>query len=1074
MPDGTSVDQLYIDISAKAVKANDAIDRLCGKLDRLSTSLRKVNGAQLTGLATGVQRLGSAMNTMNQIKTADFTRLATNLSKMGNIDVGKLNSAAVSISHIGKAINNIGPVSDNAQKFGELAKGIAQLGYKSSTKAIDNIPKLAIAMRDLMATLSKAPKVSQNLIDMTNALAKLARTGASSGRAVNSLSKSFNLFSSSSKKAKTSSFSLASAMGKVYATYWLLFRAFSKLKDAIDISSKLTEVQNVVDVTFGKYRNIVEDMSKTSITDFGMSELTVKEVSSRFQAMGTAMGIANKKVVSSSEFLAKKGVKAYGDLGSSMADVSVNLTKLTADMASFYNVEQKDVAEDLTAIFSGQTRPLRTYGLDLTEATLKEFALKNGIDANIKSMSQAEKTMLRYQYVMANTGAAQGDFARTANTWANQVRILKQNFEALGTVVGGTLINVFKPIVSALNVVIGKFIQFAKVVSESLGKIFGWEYQESGVSGVTNEMEDAADASSGVADGLDNAKNNAKKLKQQLQGFDELNVLSSDKDSSTPNNSNTGASGTSGTGDASSGKWEKTESIFKEYESSLDSLYKLGEYIGTTLTNTLNNINWENVYEGAKHFGSGLASFLNGLISPELFGALGQTIAGSINTALHVLNSFAETFEWKEFGKSLARGLTRFFETWDAKLTGETFSNFVRGILQSLTGFFETLSEDETFRTIGQKIVDFICGINWSGLLWDFGSLGIAFFKSVIDGLTGFAEGMADSVEEKMAPVWENLDNWFKENFKFKTPEIPTFDDLKSNFQEMINGLKTWWNDNVNLPEIKAPNVESIKEKIQEKWNHAKDWWNDKKEKLNNVSVTINSIYENLKAKWDYAKNWWKNKREKLSNVSVSVNSIYSKLKEKWDYAKTWWKKKSALSSVSISVKSIKDKLKSAWTTARNWWNKNKPSLSEITAKIKLPRLVVTWDTSTTAAKALQKLGLKGFPNFSVKYYAMGGFPEDGWFRANHGELMGKFDNGRTVVANNKQITQGIAEAVYQGNRENNALLRQELELMRRQNNLLSDILEKETGISAGELFSSVRQSANDYKRRTGRPAFSY
>ena len=125
MPDGTSVDQLYIEVNAKASKANDAIDRLCGKLDRLSTSLRKVNGAQLTGLATGVQRLGSAMNTMNQVKTADFTRLATNLTKMGNIDVAKLNSASVSISHIGKAINNIGPVSENAQKFGELAKGIA-------------------------------------------------------------------------------------------------------------------------------------------------------------------------------------------------------------------------------------------------------------------------------------------------------------------------------------------------------------------------------------------------------------------------------------------------------------------------------------------------------------------------------------------------------------------------------------------------------------------------------------------------------------------------------------------------------------------------------------------------------------------------------------------------------------------------------------------------------------------------------------------------------------------------------------------------------------------------------------
>lgn len=1002
MPDGTSVDQLYIEVNAKASKANDAIDRLCGKLDRLSTSLRKVNGAQLTGLATGVQRLGSAMNTMNQVKTADFTRLATNLTKMGNIDVAKLNSASVSISHIGKAINNIGPVSENAQKFGELARGIAQLGYKSSTQAIENIPKLATAMKNLMTTLSTAPKVSKNLIDMTNALAKLARTGSSSGKAVTSLSRSFDLFSRSSKKAQKSSFSLASAIGKVYATYWMLFRAFRLLKKSIDISSQLTEVQNVVDVTFGKQRNLIEEMSKTSITDFGMSELTVKEVSSRFQAMGTAMGIANQKVASSSEFLAKKGVTAYGDLGDSMANMSVNLTKLTADMASFYNVEQKDVAEDLTAIFSGSTRPLRTYGLDLTQATLQEWALKNGLDANVKSMSQAEKTMLRYQYVMDRTKNAQGDFARTANTWANQVRILKQNFQQLGSVLGETLINMFKPIVSGLNVVIGKFIQFAKVVSDSLGKIFGWKYQDTGVGGVTTELEDASDASEGVGGGLGKAADNAKKLKQQLQGIDELNVLTSDSGSGGSGGSGGGGGGGTSGGDASSGQWVKTESIFKDYESSLDSLYKLGDYIGTAITKSLNNIDWESVYEGARNFGSGLASFLNGLISPDLFGALGKTVAGAINTALHALNSFGETFEWKEFGISIARGLTRFFETWDAGLTAETLSNFARGILQSLSGFFSTLSEDKTFRTIGQKIADFICGIDWGGLVWDFGNLAISLGKAIIDGLDGLFQGSADVFAEKLAPMWENLEKWFSDNFKFKSPEIniPTLNDITSKLNEMFGGLS---------------------------------------------DSTVFKVGISL------FKNGWKSISSFVgSSVDVGVKLV-----------KSGWKKLSSFvgSSVSVGIKLAK----SGWKKIKDWLGISKA----LSLKFKLPKIKVQWGTKKVAGFEIK------YPS-GFKTYATGGFPEDGWFRANHGELMGKFDNGKTVVANNKQITQGIADAVYQGNKENNALMRQELELMRRQNELLLGILEKETGISAGELFSSVRQSASDYKRRTGRPAFGY
>ena len=134
-------------------------------------------------------------------------------------------------------------------------------------------------------------------------------------------------------------------------------------------------------------------MSKVSIPELGMSELTAKQIASRFQAMGTAMGISQN----------------------GMSDMSVELTRLAGDMASFYNVEQDVVGEDLEAIFTGQTKPLRQYGLDLTEATLQEWAMKQGMDANINSMSQMEKTMLRYQYVMANSKNAMNDFARTSD-----------------------------------------------------------------------------------------------------------------------------------------------------------------------------------------------------------------------------------------------------------------------------------------------------------------------------------------------------------------------------------------------------------------------------------------------------------------------------------------------------------------------------------------------------------------------------------------------------------------------------------------------------------------------------------
>lgn len=415
MADGT-VDNLNIQLQAQANQAVGSIDVLIARLTKLNSSLNYTNRSGLTGVANGVSKLGTAMQGMKSVGTADFTRLAKNISKISSLDTNGIQRAASAIGQISKSLGSLKSVSvsGTSKQVAELATGISRLGYKSSTKAIENIPKLATAMNGLMASLSKAPRVSQNLIDMTNALGRLAKTGASSGKAATSLSRSLNTYTKATSKASSGTKGLASALGKMYATYWLLFRAFGKIGDSIEIASDLVEVQNVVDTVFGDMSGKVEQYAQNSIKQFGMSELAFKQYSSRFQAMGAAMGIDSASVGQANKFLNEQ-TNGYVEMSDSMADVSINLTKLAADMASFYNVDQSAVAEDLAAIFTGETRPLRTYGLDLTQATLAEWAMKQGLDANIQSMSQAEKTMLRYQYVLANTTAAQGDFARTAD-----------------------------------------------------------------------------------------------------------------------------------------------------------------------------------------------------------------------------------------------------------------------------------------------------------------------------------------------------------------------------------------------------------------------------------------------------------------------------------------------------------------------------------------------------------------------------------------------------------------------------------------------------------------------------------
>lgn len=537
--------------------------------------------------------------------------------------------------------------------------------------------------------------------------------------------------------------------------------AFNGLKSAMDYSSNLTEVQNVVDVGFGKYKRKIEDLAKTSIQDYGMSELTAKQIAGRFQAMGTAVGFSQKK----------------------MSGMSVELTKLSADMASFYNEDQEKVAKSLQSVFTGTTMPLRKYGIDLTQATLQEWAHKQGIDANIKSMSQAEKTMLRYQYVISQTGAAQGDFARTSNTWANQTRMLKQNFQQLGSTIGQIAINAFKPFVKAMNGTLIQLDKFAKSARDALGKIFGWEYEEGG--GVTqtykDDMEDAADGANDTADATKKATKAQKEFNKQLQGFDRLNNLTSSKDKDndgTGNGSGTSVGELSNIGSGSGGKWKQKDSIFKKFESDIDTLEKLGKKISTTLSNAMEDIDWKSIYQKAAGFGTGLASFLNGLFAggegARLFSDLGGTIANSLNTVLTGLNSFATTFSWDEFGRNLGIGINGFFTTWDAGLTADTFNNMVNGVLTAMTSALNRIHWD----LIAKRIGELIKGIDTKGIGENFGKLVNSMVNALYtlvsnketwkdlgtkigDGINGFFKGFGKSGWKKLGKTISNTFSGF-------------------------------------------------------------------------------------------------------------------------------------------------------------------------------------------------------------------------------------------------------------------------------------------------------------------------
>lgn len=702
-------ESIELQIKSDAQQAIKAIGNLQSKLQGLGDTLNSLNGASISNFASGMSYLATSLRSVSSIDTRTFSKIATSMEKLGNLDTARLVSSASALKSMATELSGFANISKRSAEITQLTASISKLGSKSAGYAAENIKNLGSALKEVMTTLSNAPRVSNNIIQMTNALANLSQQGSKVGSASRSLVTGFSNTTKSIKRTRSGFSGLASTIGKFYATYWLVMRAVGKLGSTVDLASQLTEVQNVVDTTFGDMASKVDDFTKTSIQDFGMSELTVKQISSRFQALGTSVGITSQQVANGTALTNKALMSQNNTLyktTDSMADMSLNLTKLAGDMASFYDVDQADVAKSLQSIFTGTIAPLRRYGLDLAQATLSEWAMKNGLDANIKSMTQAEKVLLRYNYVMANTQAAQGDFAKTANTWANSVRVLKQEFQAWGSIIGSVIINALKPFVQALNKVMLKVISFTRTVADALGAIFGWTIEISGRGSTVDGMEDIAGGVGDIGDSADESNKKAQKLKKTLLSIDEIHAL--DDNSGGGSGSGSGGSGGGGAGGGADSSLKKTDGLLEKYKSSIKDLYSLGKYIGDALASAMESIDWQKIYRKADNFGKGLADFLNGLISPRLFYDLGATIAGSLNTALHFLNSFGTTFDWTNFGLSIANGINGFFENFDFALLAKTINAWVQGIYTMLT----TAIKNVSWKDVLKGITDFLSNLD--------------------------------------------------------------------------------------------------------------------------------------------------------------------------------------------------------------------------------------------------------------------------------------------------------------------------------------------------------------------------
>lgn len=314
-------------------------------------------------------------------------------------------------------------------------------------------------------------------------------------------------------------------------------------KSCLELGSDLAEVQNVVDVTFPNMTAQVDKFAKSAAQSFGLSETMAKRFTGTFGAMAKAFGFSESQ--------------AY-EMGSS-------LTKLAGDVASFYNISQDEAYTKLKSVFTGETESLKDLGVVMTQTALDSYALANGFGKTTAKMSEAEKVALRYSFVQNQLAAAQGDFARTSGSWANQVRILTLQFDSLKATIGQGLINLFTPVIRVINTVIGKLITLANAFKSFTELITGQKSSSSASGQISAIGSAAAGASTGMdnaarsADNLSSANNGVAKSAQKaaekmrtLMGFDQINKLDSQTDSasSTPSSGTGSGTGTGGAGGA--------------------------------------------------------------------------------------------------------------------------------------------------------------------------------------------------------------------------------------------------------------------------------------------------------------------------------------------------------------------------------------------------------------------------------------------------------------------------------------------------------------------------------------------
>ena len=535
-------------------------------------------------------------------------------------------------------------------------------------------------------------------------------------------------------------------------------------KACIDLGSNLAEVQNVVDVTFTTMSDKVNEWAVNAQKAYGLSETMAKKYVGTFGSMAEAFGFTEKQ--------------SY--------DMATALAGLTGDVASFYNLDQDLAYTKLKSVFSGETETLKDLGIVMTQSALDNYALANSYGKTVSQMTEAEKVTLRYNFILGQLKNATGDFTRTQDSWANQTRILKLNFDSLKATIGQGLINAFTPVLKVVNTLIERLSTVAEKFKALTEQIFG-NAGGSTAGGVDAAISDSASSAESLTNeannsstALDSVADSAEKAKRSVAGFDKLNVLSNDNNSNT-DNTPPASSASSEIGSALTNSAQETgKGLINSLKDTFNKLYEKSGFkdFVEKVQKGINSVDWSSIGENCKNIFEKSVPIAQTYV---------QGVAKAGKSALGTVGSFIGGVV-RVGGKQL-QTLTGGVSKW-LEQDGDKINTFIENYYNSISKGFDNLSTffDEGFNLIGESVdrVRPQMETAIADLLGGFTDFGIAVGTIVSEGFEIATESLVKWIENDGVTIGE-----FFDNVQLQIADVMEF--VGDVFSDIGTILLDWW-----------------------------------------------------------------------------------------------------------------------------------------------------------------------------------------------------------------------------------------------------------------------------------------